>query len=720
MKHTFYRLVGAVAVASLVGAAGIAQADTAADIACHSAIGKNVSKLQATLVKNMVGCHKARDKGGLNSTDCNKVIGTNSADIESGGKNSAAISAAVAAMTAVCTDANAAVIALYPNCPSPESHANTTMDNVLQCLTKLSADYVGKLGATVLGNPQTEPLSKAEGGCKGAVAKALSKAIKTDSGTRAKCMSSLEKTNGALVTYGSSTCIDGAGDPKGKIAGAITAVDTGIDGKCGAASLLTKSNFQDMDFCSGTLGSAGNNAATAVGLHTCITKRAVAPTADGLAALIFELPGKCAVAADVIINAGFGQKHSNTRLDTGFTGLGQDVDVEDNSLGGVKLSGCNAFCEDCQVRIDSHNGYCRCGNSPTTKCFNNIETADATECPGGGDNVCHCMFGPPLALNAGGTPACVVNTFSGDFTGTTQAVGEYNVTTRTNAIVYTGESLFAPCPTCSGAGTPTVGGTGTCHGGQQTGAACHIDAIHPDFGPVSFDCQPSSGKNVSGTGLKLALAFTSGDSPSVNATINNASFCDTSAGPCHCSVCTGNTNVACNSTADCTAFGAGTCGFDVTTLSGVDQKPKQNQCGTVCMANTSPDDGMGTCDDPIDNYCDGASILRASGRGILTCFTNADCTPAHHSDCPGGDCGNCTLQLPRSCFLPAVTATGTPGIYNSEGVSAFCTGPTSNSGINDAGGVPGPGRVKLDFDFNVWCDAAHTKQFQLPGGSNCP
>jgi hypothetical protein len=136
----------------------------------------------------------------------------------------------------------------------------------------------------------------------------------------------------------------------------------------------------------------------------------------------------------------------------------------------------------------------------------------------------------------------------------------------------------------------------------------------------------------------------------------------------------------------------------------------------MCASETCTTD-IGTL-----QYCSG--FVRGNGGGIISCGTDSDCD---NTDCNGDgsiavpDCGTCSLSGNRACFNHAgITANGIPGIFNSSGVSTFCSAATSNSGVNSVGGLPGPGRVKLNFDFKVWCDAAHANVFNLPLGQNCP
>jgi len=707
MKKSFRSLIVATAVASIAASAGTASAAiTKADAKCHQTIAKNIGKYQQTLAKNIAGCHKLRDAGKPGTTamtDCNNAVGS---DLKL--KRTGARAKIVAGIQKVCDGGLApGAMALYVSCPSPAAGPITNGSQLANCLMDLSEDYSEKMGDALIGLPATLPLSAATQKTRGALTKAYAGYVKAVTGERASCQKTAEKT---LVT-GDYLPACTTVDSKGKIAKALTALDTAINGL--AADLPNPAAYVDWGVCADRL-----KAPTIALFKACALDKIVKPITNGMAGAAQELPGTCAAVADITINAATATvaqnpaaKIANTRLDSGYLGLGHDVDVVDASRGGVKLENCDADCTDCDVRIDAtRGGYCRCMDDPTVKC-SEIGGVDAA-CPMGvNGQVCQCMFGPPLPLSAAGVPVCVVNRFAGDFTGSTQEVGEYDVGTTTRALVHNGIKVTQPCPICVGDASPNSGNSagGTCSGGPRNGLACDENAEHPDFGPTSFDCPPDPLGNQTGTGLRLALRFTSG-SVSFTAAVSGANSQPGSVS--HCSQCTGDDKVGCSSNADCT--GIGTCGQNL----GADN-PKQNGCDggdSDCIANI-PADGMGSCSSgPYDLYCDGA--LRKSGKGIITCQNDADCD-TYNAGCQGNDCGNCTIPGERSCFLPTISGTGTPGIFNSEGVSAFCSAKTSSSNINSAAGLPGPGRVKLDFDFDLFC-SDHTTKFELPSGSNCP
>jgi hypothetical protein len=701
MKHAYKTLIGATIVASMAFAGtATAQNLDADDATCRAALSKYVGKYQATAIKSVLGCHKGRNKGSFPlSTDCNVVA---TADSSTGGKVALARSAAQTAIVTACPDANVATVrALYGRCPSPSKTKDDggatdgidTMAEVASCVLDLQDQYVGRIMENSMGSIKALPASKLALGCQGAIGKGVAKYMKTVTGNRVKCQAASDKALG-LLSYSAGTC--DTADPTAKISGGLLKLNAGIAGKCvGDSADATRAALFEFGACGGS----------AAALQECVTERTAKPTGDGLVAAIYELPGTCAASADVVINAGYGQTRTDSELDAGWNGLGHNVDLVDQALGGVKLENCDNDCENCEVKLDPTNGYCRCQASPSIEC-DTINGADVDDCGGG---TCQCMFGPPLPLSSGGTPVCVVNRFAEEFDGSTGSVGTYDVGTRTRAIVFLGETGAAPCPLCSDNGPMNDGvKAGTCSAGANPGAACDANAESPDFGRTSFDCMPDGSKNVTGTGLNLALRFSSG-STSLTAAIaptgaSGSQVCLSGGGNCFCSECTGDVTTGCSSNSDCSVLGLGNCGVAETPA------PKGNNCddGTctnnICAGDTNP-----------LTFCDG--YLRESGGGIVPCTTDADCLG---SDCGPGGCGNCTLQQNKPCFTSPITATGTPGIYSSEGVSTFCTAATSNDGVNGAGGLPGPGRVLLDFDFNVWCDAAHTTQMELPGGSNCP
>ena len=112
-------------------------------------------------------------------------------------------------------------------------------------------------------------------------------------------------------------------------------------------------------------------------------------------------------------------------------------------------------------------------------------------------------------------------------------------------------------------------------------------------------------------------------------------------------------------------------------------------------------------------YCDG--ITRANGEGFITCFQNADCSPASI----GIDAGNCSLATTLSCFLDPIVAVGTPDPSAPVGAAVFCIPKTGNAGINGAAGLPGPGRVLNQARSTLFC-ASDPNVIYQPGVGGCP
>jgi hypothetical protein len=722
MKIAFTSLVGAAAVASMLVAAGTAQASD--DTKCHATIAKSISKYQAGVAKGIVGCHKSRTGGKFDNpalVDCNDTDSTGSG-ADQKGKRTDNRTKAITKIVDTCTG-TLTTEPLYVACPSPKSAsddggATTGIDDYTElatCLLDISEHYLNVIGERTMGSPNAanivaSTLSEASVDCQGAIGKALSKFIKTVGGARTKCHATVEKGTDTVGDYTTACSVT---DTSGKIAPALAALDAAV------ATCTDISQYDEMGFCLANYQDNIQQRSPAK-LQDCAVDEVANPLANGLAGATLELDGTYEAIADVTITAANGDVKidSSTRLDSGWKGTAHQIDVIDQSLGAVNISGCDADGRNCDVTHNARKNNCRC--QTTIPASVPAEAANLVECstingvdPACGGGICQCMFGPPLAISASSTPVCVVNRFAEDFDGLTGELGEYDVATTTRALVHTGLSQTQPCPICVGDATPNSNDNagGVCDGGPRNGLACDENAEHPDFGPSSFDCPPSTGANISGSGLLLALQFESGTSAITAGIPEAGSFCGGagSGGDCHCSVCSGDNKVGCTTNSDCTGFG--TCGVALA------NNPSQNNCDTSCTPEV---DGSGTCDGPILSYCSG--FLNGFGNPVITCSVDGDCDS---NDCNGdnmntpGECGTCSAGSFVKCFPPTVTATGSPGIFESTGVSVFCSGQTGNSGVDNAGGLPGPGRVKLDFDFDLFCPTGGAR-FQLPGGSNCP
>ena len=454
----------------------------------------------------------------------------------------------------------------------------------------------------------------------------------------------------------------------------------------------------------------------------------------------------CTTNVDCVVgtcDAGLGRCVTETELDTGWYGLAHNSDINDQvrARGDLICAGPLVVgpepCGLCKVvGIDPSTGQCRCANDSRTQCDEPFD-ADVDDC---GGNTCNCYFGPPLPLSSGNVPACVVNRFAEDVTGTANVDnGKGKINARLASVVYLGENVLTPCPTCGGTCTapvanvgdpcavnsscdtslgsadgvcgnydPTVGDGlrgGICYLGVNNGLTCDIDASNESFpapggGGSSLDCFPDLGKNVSGTGLKIVLESTTGTSALPAAAIP-CGF-DSSPVLCACGVCSGDTGVTCTSNGDCT--GIGTCGKVG------NGNPKDNSCSDGVCSDLGGGEGGCLANTP-DNYCDG--ITRADGLGFIQCGSNGDCSAL------GPAAGACTLTGTRACFLDPITVTGVEDPSFPVAVAAFCIPPTANSGINTVAGLPGPGRVKNVAEAESYC-ASNPAVIYTPGVGGCP
>jgi len=386
--------------------------------------------------------------------------------------------------------------------------------------------------------------------------------------------------------------------------------------------------------------------------------------------------------------------------------------------------------------------------------------ADADDCSG---QICNCYFGAPLPLSSGNTPACVVNRFADNISGTANVdTGAGKVDAHLASVVYLGDTLVQPCPVCGGtcsapaanvgvscaqgidcdsltlcaenADCTNAGATciaskcyfdgvcsnydptpndgtrgGTCYAGDNDGQSCDIQSRNttfpaPQSGGYSLDCFPAGAKNVAGGGLRINLSQTTGSvSLPANVLCGYPEFNVNYA--CPCGVCTGDQNVPCSSNADCT--GLGSCQRKTNGL------PLPNQCdGNVCSPTGN---GEGECSANAfdDKFCD--AIVRSSGEGLISCQSNADCDPANI----GLVAGACTITKKRECFLDPITATGVQDAAKPFGVTAFCIAATSNDAINTVAGLPGPGRVKNQASSRLFC-ASNPAVLYQPGIGGCP
>jgi hypothetical protein len=306
----------------------------------------------------------------------------------------------------------------------------------------------------------------------------------------------------------------------------------------------------------------------------------------------------------------------------------------------------------------------------------------------------------------------------------------------------------------------------------STGEPCDIDGQNASFparladptpgqggAGYSIDCQPNS-PNAAGAGLKITLSQTTGltslsagldcnagvagnelcpcnicnvdfsepcdsnaDCAAIYKSCQNAPHdfgvaCNTNTdctsinlGPCTGGInrCRKNTNIGCMSNADCLAQPGGTC--DTQTCSGKVGSapyPQPDFCADdIC---TDEGGGEGTCAaGPNFLYCDG--LVKADGAGINACLSNNDC---------GGNYGLCTIADQADCFLNPIVAVGNADPEFPVAGAVFCIPPTSNSGVNSAAGLPGPGRVISQGAARTFCASNHAVEYTPGGIPACP
>jgi hypothetical protein len=660
--------LSAAVFAASVGTANAAAVDSV-NAKCRATNAKSLNKLAATISKSFDGCVSSGVKNG--SGNCSTTAAADTKGKVPGAKGKLADGIGKS-----CPGADVA-LAEHEICGTPIGTAINDGTDLAVCLNDLADKNIERWRVAIL-NPSyanAAPVAK----CISAIGKSATKYLSTVGKEQSKAVNSSDKGGG-------DSNYSNPGDPSGKIGAAAQKLADGITKSC---SVLTPDQW-------GLVGSCDDDLA---GVIACVTAKTRA-VAEGLNASAYDQPGSCPTSVKVQIHhdAANGGDLGATELDVGTTGFGHNAGLIDDFVGSVKLA-CGAptgnDCTSCTVTAGCDTGNCRCSNDITLEC--NTPFAAGGVC---GAGTCRVFFGPPLPLSASGTPTCVVNEITSELVGTANlATGESDTSVENRALVYTGISQSRPCPTCVG---------NVCQGGQRNGLACSIDGTSETFGDVSYDCPPTTLSNISGSGLKINLDLTDG---TVN--LPFALPCDPPLGglDCSCSTCTGDNSIGCNSDAECAAAGAGTCRTDGL-HGGALRQP--NFCSGNCVAVPgSPTEGECDGAGPVDSYCSG--LVKGNGGGIITCATNGDCD-ALDSECPGNDCGDCTISEPRKCFLDPIVADGTPGTEGAVLVSNFCSAPTSSGAVNSAAGTPGPSRLSLDFEFFGRCADGSPWG---PGGANC-
>jgi hypothetical protein len=532
-------------------------------------------------------------------------------------------------------------------------------------------------------------MSKDDKKCAQTVAKGYSKYLASILKSRTKCQDGEDKGGATMLdpTCQSSNDPDG----KGKIAKALSKAESLLDKKCPPATNLTN------------VGSCATTDLT--DLKACLA--AATDAADTVAfPPHYELEATvCPIALDSTLRAGVGfdLSTSATNLESGWNGIGHNQDLVDRYTLSASLTcaGGTPPCGTCTIDgIDpagpQYDAFARCREDTAIPCSNPFGTDGV--CPGTQD--CAYFTGPPLPASSSNVPVCIVTRMASDLTGTIDpATGEAEQSLDVRAVVHLGINLTKPCPRCEGDTTAQDDSKdGTCSGGLHDGQACDVQGFNSTFAigsGVSLDCPPSTDQNISGSGLALDIPLTTG-----TVSLPFGAPCDfpLTALACACGMCSGDTTMTCASNTDCSMAGAGTC-----TSNGGGASRVPNGCSSfaTCMAvGGNKAECTGGVGDDIVHYCDGQ--LRASGKGLITCDTNADCDVVSSvcGDGSPGSCGDCTQDENRACFLDPIVAEGVADPSSPVLAGVFCTPPTNNVGVNGASGLPGPSRALIQNDLS--------------------
>jgi hypothetical protein len=647
------------------------------ELKCRSTISKGLTKAISLGQKVISGCHKDRDKTGA-VVDCN-VLDASNADVK--GKFAAAQTKLTDGVQKACIDAgiDGDVLEEYVSCPEPCAtdlalpNPLTSYSQLGSCLTCIAREEAEANGLAVLGLPAA-PLATNDQACRVAIGKSYGKYLKTMLKDRSKCQNSAEK--GGALHLEDSGCA--TADPKGKISVMLTSAEAAVDGSCAAA------NLTNIDSCASTDLTA---------LKACLKTENDTTGNDGVTSS-YELPATiCPVGITTYTIAGApvaGGPLGPTQLDSGWNGIGHGQDIVHNYATSVSVTCPNSTppCGSCTVDGLDPAGeqsamFTRCKQDPTISCSNPFGTDPV--CPG--TQECAYYLGPPAPLSASNTPTCGLFRLENDITGTYDPdSGEAEQAIKLRAVIHTGIALNKPCPICVGDPVPKDGVQGgVCDGGTRDGLGCDVQGFDATFAAgegISLDCVPYPLQNITGQGLLLDLALTSG---SVSVPFNLSCDFPLNSEACACAVCSGDASQACNSDAECAATLAGTC---TSGGGGVSRQP--NACGDLTCTDIGG--GHGECAaGPDVMACDG--VIRANGGGYVLCSDDSEC----QTGAIGFEAGNCTLVEARPCFLDPIVATGTPDPDQAVMVAGFCVPPTSSSGVNSATGLPGPSRVKVEL-----------------------
>jgi hypothetical protein len=628
-----------------------------ADQGCRGSVAKGLTKLSATANKTIAGCHKGRYKGKIAAAvDCNVV----SPASDPRGKVGKAAAKLVTLVAKKCPEAGARAVSgdlidSYISCPEPCSTENsianplTSFSDLASCLACLGGGLAEDFSAPALGSPDPAAMSKDDVGCHAAITKGYGKYVATVVKDRAGCQKRQDKAGNA-DTEGCATS-----DAKGKIARALAKANAGVDARCATADLAR-------------VGSCASSSRS--DLKVCLRLAADAVAADVFAAAYALEPTICptSLVAHVLAGTAADGSTSRTSRATGWTGNAHKADVPQGGYAFRMNLDCGVPpCDSCSITGATTDGdgaaFVRCRNDLSQPC--DVPFGIDPDCPGIGD--CDVFISPPIPKVHADMRVTYVERLETDYSGSfDNESGAIQLNASGSDNVYTGINLVQPSPLCVGDPTPNDGQKdGTCVGGPNDPFACDAQGQHGTFGITSLDCPPDPLARISGLGLHRGVELTTGAS-----TLASELQCQTpfSAFGCPCALCSGNLTLACRNDAECAAAGAGECSAG--------RQSQPNGCSDlVCTATVGSPPGRGEClAGPVSKFCDG--FTRIDGSGIRGCTSDSDCDFFTGTDsCPSNDCGNCTLEEGRSCFLDPIAVAGAADPDNPLLVNAGCDRP---------------------------------------------
>lgn len=789
----------------LAGTPAVADAALSPSVgACRATVGRSVVKLTKAMLRAIGECHGDRDRSpAMTDVDCNDLA-TADADLAVEAAERKFL-AAVGSSSGPCAGV-APSEALYFDCPSPcdlPVGPLSSFADVAACVACSARAGIEELAMSVRGAP-VPPLPAADLRCESTIGKSSARLFQLAVRDVVRCQAVEEKAGATTAAF----CTESA-YPRPVVEDGRFAAADAIVAACGLDS------FANLDTCAQstfevagcvsdeTLAGARRVVSTALSMPATTTTTTTTsttlppvlgdPQCPAFGELVLysrDTKTPCASNDDCApprtCNTLAGICASLSELDSGWTGNAHDSDIDDGIVTRSRLvcPGPAPVCGECQVDgVDPSAGSCRCANDARTACDRPF-AADSDDCGGA---TCNCYFGVPVPLSSAGTPACLVNRYSEDLTGSVDVdTGASEIRAKLRTRIYLGIDTTRPCPVCGGTCShdasvacvtdadcgsgnscrqdPPNDGIreGLCIEGEQAGLPCDVGGVNPSFpavagalpggGGYSLDCLPTTGSNISGEGLALDVTQTTGTStlPATLPCTGGNCFCKTcSADPAMaCSAdsdCTGascavSPNFACASNADCSSLDLGNClgihrcsrATSVSCTTNTDCKNyssggpcKPSSCTALGSRGVAPSpnacsdglcndlgDGEGACaTGPDDRTCDG--LVRADGRGILSCANNTDCTTNSPLN------GTCSLVERRACFLDPIVATGSADPDFPVGVATFCVPPTSNNSINLVAGLPGPTRLRNQGRSQAFCAGDPQVPYQA-GAGGCP